>query len=144
MLRIRYPKNFSESKEYDVQSYIRTCNIDIYKLKGILKNNINKPKCNVVREKLLKHNILNTTFTKTISVDRICDQYINQLRCTYDVTSGYCYYYIPNTIRCVGTNSCLLDVIRLIEYGNNYVPPMNWVRHSYLEFVDYIEGKGNK
>ena len=85
-----------------------------------------------------------TTFTKTISVERICDQYINQLRCTYDVTSGYCYYYIPNTIRCVGTNSCLLDVIRLIEYGNNYVPPMNWVRHSYLEFVDYIEGKGNK
>jgi hypothetical protein len=140
MLQVRYPLNMAES-DRDKQSYIRLCLLDLATFKIILRQYMNIPRLIALQGTFDKSKVLKTTFlrTNTKHTVLIADQFINELRCRFDEQSGYCYYYIPRTIRCIGTNISLLYIIKLIEYGNDVIPPFGWISHSYLKFKDYLK-----
>lgn len=144
MMRLKYPKNFEESESNNITEYIRLCQIDMYRFKGILKQNINITRWKTLQHTFQDNNIVESTFVRKVNVFNIANQFINELCCSFDRINSYCYYYVPDTIRCVGTNTSLNKVIRLIEYGNDKIPPMNWIRHSYMKFSDYVLRKDIK
>ena len=63
---------------------------------------------------------------------------MSSLQCSYDLTTSKCYFYVPDNIRCIGTTNQLNYVIRLIEYGTDQIPPMNWIRHSYIQYYNSV------
>jgi hypothetical protein len=144
MIRLKYPKNFEESECQTFDEYTRLCQINLYRFKGILKQNINITRWKVLQKTFEENNILEGTFIRKINVLSIAYQFINELKCSFNKPDSCCYYYTPDTIRCTGTNMSLNKTIRLIEYGNDKVPPMNWIRHSYLKFSDYVLGNDTK
>ena len=68
----------------------------------------------------------------------IVNQYINSLTCYYDTSAEKCYYTISDLIKINGTNMSLSKLIQIIEFGDKGIPPMNWIRHSYLIFEDIV------
>ena len=69
---------------------------------------------------------------------------MNNLNCFYNANQGKCYYSVSDSIKCIGTNNNLNYLIRLCEYGNDIVPPLNWIRHSYNKFVDIVRDEENE
>lgn len=141
MLRLRYPLNLTESRKGSQQNYYQACCLSIYSLKGMLYRNINVSRWNSLQKVFEENNVFNNTFIRNVKTINIAHQYINELRCYYNSADDYCYYYVPDTVRCIGTNYSLNKIIKLIEYGNDMIAPMNWIRHSYILFVDKIVRK---
>jgi hypothetical protein len=138
MLRLWFPKNFEESKKENINDYITECTIAINPLKMILRNNINISRWNLLTTKLINSEIVDVQNSYKFLARRIPLQYIDRLLVAYDTTTSKCYYYVPDMVRCQYTTNSLNDVVRLIEYGNNTIPPMHWLRDSYMQFVDLI------
>ena len=145
MMNIKYPINISKSG-LDKKGYYRNCQLDMYTFRMILKQNINVSRLTALQKTLEENKIVEGSFKelpKNFTII-IVNQFINELRCTYNPTSECCYYYIPKTIRCAGTNVELLYIIKLIEFGNDKIPPLGWISHSYNKFKDYIAGRLSK
>ena len=135
-MKIWMPVNFETSKEPNIQAYIFSCNLHLYHLRAILSANIIKSKWEIFLAKLQ-----NIKDFSEVNVDRLKNaqyQYINSLVCEFDKQQSRCYFYVPPTVRCKGTDIDLNKVIKLAEFGNDTIPPMNWIRHSCLKFKDYI------
>lgn len=138
MLKLWFPKNFEESKKENINDYITQCTIAINPLKTILRNNINISRWNLLTTKLIDSEIVDVENSYKFLARRIPLQYIDRLLVAYDTATSKCYYYVPDMVRCQYTTNSLNDIVRLIEYGNNRIPPMHWLRDSYMQFVDLI------
>ena len=136
-MRIWYPKTSDSSKSK--RSYIFRCNVKLEVFKRILRKNMNIPKLDVRRDYLLNCELIEWTNTFNMSVVQIVNTYINKLYCVYDANELKCYYTIPKGTKCPFSNTELDYVIRLLEYGNNELPPLNWIRHSYKQFIESIK-----
>lgn len=139
-MQIRYPKNLSESGLNTVQLYTDVCSLGLYRFQGILTEQMFKSKWENVERIFKEHGITVPKFSNGKFAMNIAHQFINSLRCRYDTGDSCCYYYIPKSIKCYGTNLSLYKVIKLIEYGNDIISPMHWVGHSVMLFYDYILG----
>jgi hypothetical protein len=135
-MKIWYPQTLDESKCKNVPDYLFKCQASVYLFKLCLRRNINNLKWNILNDKLKKIESIN--FVRDIKAISIANQYISSLQCSYDYHSTRCYFYVPDNVRCIGTTTPLNYVIRIIEYGSDEIPAMNWIRHSYLEYKDLI------
>ena len=142
-MKIWYPIQYDESKNGSTIMYIATCQVNLKIFKNILFRNILTTKWSALTDTLCETGIINNTFTRRFKAIQIAQQYVNNLRCYYDANLAKCYYMVPDSIKCVGTDLQLNKVIKLIEYGDKNVPPINWIRHSYLIFKDMILGGVN-
>lgn len=134
-MKVWYPYNYTDSKCHSINEYIMSCTLDMSRFKLILMKNIISERWKLATTKL--NNLLHTD---TIKRTDIPDSYINALMCGYDPVRGCCYYYISPFRKVGNTIYSLIKTIRLCEYGNDTIPPCNWIRHSYNEFVDTITG----
>lgn len=141
-MKIWYPINFAQSKEKDVSFYNTSCCLSLYRFKGILKNDLYRLNTRLpsMENRLKQCEAMNVTNEFRFNLKKILNYYIGCLTCKYDISSARCYYYVPDTVRCPDTSNSLNFVIRLVEYGNDTVPPLNWIRHSYTLFEEYIGG----
>ena len=138
-MKIWYPLEYDEIKYKNISAYILACQIQLYTLKSILKRNIIYSKWEALKEPLTEIGVIDEkTFIRRYKPVDIAYQFVNNLKCYYDVNITKCYYAVQDSVRCVGTNVSLNKVIKLLEYGNKYIPPINWVRHSYIIFKDNI------
>lgn len=120
--------------------YINYCNVKLQELKILLKTRLDNNKLSTRKNSLLESNsIIWLPNTINFNLNSITDTYIKRLYCSLDRANNHCYYTIPIGIRCPGTKTSLDTVIRLIEFGNDIIPPMNWIRHTYHEFVETME-----
>ena len=139
-MKIWYPKRYDNSKTDNVNDYKRECGLGLQAFKAILRNNINSPRWGLLKQKLLTSKYIMVNNQNAFNPVSIPNQYIAYLQCYYDYAENRCYYEVPDTVRCVGTTTSLNDVVKLIEYGNDTIPPMNWIRYSYLKFNYIIMG----
>lgn len=138
MLKIWFPKTFEELNQETVAQYICYCNIAMYTLKNILQSNINSLRWNTLTSRLTESNLIQIDNPIKFNAIRIPNQYISRLCCTYDPNISKCYYYVPDSVKCQYTSNTLNQVVELAEYGNDVIPPMNWIRYSYTKFVDRV------
>lgn len=139
-MKIWYPITFEDSGMDDLSSYITACAFDLLLLQSILRNNINLTRWNTLTEKLPKCKHILIQNTHYFKATKIPTQYISYLRCNYDNAAGQCYYSVPDNVRCIGTATPLNKVVKLIEYGNDLIPPFGWIRHSYVAFKTRVMG----
>lgn len=139
-MKVWFPVSLQESKKDSESSYYMHCSLYLARFKAILRRNVLIPKWNVVGDKLIESELLHNV-TQNFKVLNIPNQFINNLRCTYDGYSEKCYYYIPDIVRCFGTTDNLNKIIHICEFGNDMIPPLNWVRHSYLILKDTVRGE---
>lgn len=142
-MKIWFPISLEDTENNDVNRYILKCYGYLYTLRAILKSNIILPKWKVIETKLQENNLLDVVGNK-FNISNIPYQYVNNLNCFYNANQGKCYYGVPDSIKCIGTNNNLNYLIRLCEYGNDVIPPLNWIRHSYHKFVDIVRDEENE
>lgn len=135
-MKIWYPQTLDKSKCKGIPSYLLKCQADLFLLRLCLRHNINNLRWNDLNNRL--KNCKSINFVKDIKAITIANQFISCLQCSYDNSSCKCYYYVPENIKCIGTTNTLNYVIRLIEFGNDEIPTMNWIRHSYIEFKNKV------
>ncbi|MBO7212378.1 MAG: hypothetical protein J6V44_15430 [Methanobrevibacter sp.] len=135
-MKIWYPIKFSEFNSDNLQLYLLKCQADLGSFKLFLKSNYNDLRWKVVTNKL--RDVASINLLRDINAGDIASQFINSLQCKYDANTGCCYYFVSEFVKCNGTTESLNFVIRLIEYGNDALTPMNWIRHSYLKFTDFV------
>lgn len=138
MLKLWFPLNFEESKKENINEYIVECTFAIYSLQTILRNNINISRWNLLNSKLVNSTVIQVQNPSKFLARRIPMQYVSKLTVAYDKNNSRCYYYVPDTVRCLYTANTLNEVVQLVEYGNDTIPPMNWLRYSHKKFVDTI------
>lgn len=141
-MKIWYPINLEQSKKDNVSLYTTMCYLNMCRFKGILRDTLYTLNTRLpsMEKRLKESELLTIDNEMKFSIKKILNQYINSLTCKFDNGSARCYYYIPDMIKCYDTRQSLNFVIRLIEYGNETIPPLNWIRHSYTLFEDYIGG----
>lgn len=140
MLKLWFPMNFEESKKEQINDYIVQCTFATYSLQTILRNNINISRWNLLTPKLIDSTVIQVENPYKFMARRIPIQYVERLTVAYDKNNSRCYYYVPDTVKCQYTANTLNDVVQLVEYGNDTIPPMNWLRYSHKKFVDMIMG----
>lgn len=138
MIRLWFPKNFEESKKEDINSYIAECTLYLVSIKTILQNSINISKWNLLTPKLIDSKIILVQNPYKFLARRIPFQYVNNLTVSFDKNNSRCYYYVSDMVKCQYTANSLNEVVQLVEYGNDVIPPINWIRSSYIKFVDTI------
>lgn len=142
-MRILYPVSFNESNYSTIEEYITKCNFDLVLLKSILRQNINKSRWNALNYRLHKCNQIKFNRSNKSIISNAL-QYINGLQCYFDSNLNRCYYQVSDLIRGFGTLTSLNFIIRVIEYGILDIPPMNWIRHSYMQFSNIILSDENR
>lgn len=137
-MKIWFPrKKKNEETELIYKSH---CKLTMSLFKMCLNNTINVPSLKRTENIIRSKELLDFVNKDNFSVLTALKQFNSYLMCMYDSEEQRCYYTVPNIVRCNNTNNSLEFVIKLLEYGNNYVPPMNIIRHSYLKFCDIYSG----
>lgn len=137
-MKLWYPEKFDSDKEANNSMYIWKCCLMLMSFKMILRNNINKSRWLSLDSRLKDLGVIQKDTIRNYSALDIANQYINNLSCHYDALQQQCYYSVSDLIKAVGTNYSLNNIIRLVEYGNKDIPPMNWLRHSFMIFTDKV------
>ena len=128
-----------------VQSYINNCKSDLHLFKDVLKRTLKPDKLHSRKDLLLQQPVihwLDNTFNLNVVI--IAYLYINNLQCVYDTHSGYCYYAVPDTVRCSHSKTSLNVVIRVLEFGTTDMMPLYWLRPAYNSFRKTILQETNK
>jgi len=141
-MKIWYPKQYSQGDYENVQEYISKCQLDLFVLKDILNKNINLSRWNAINERLVQSQQLHIIDGRQVEAIEIAKRYVYALTCYYDTAITKCYYDVPALLKCPNTVDSLRRIIRYIEFGFDDIPPMNWIRHSYTIFTDYVLGEG--
>lgn len=137
-MKIWFPVSLSESGRESPTDYFLSCCLYLSRFKTILRSNILIVKWQVLDEKLKESDLLEDA-TEKFKATNIPNQFINNLNCGYDGYTEKCYYYVSNLVKCFGTSNNLNKLIDLCEFGNDDIPPINWIRHSYLLFKDAVK-----
>lgn len=135
-MKIWMPVNLAESKEPNLDAYVLECKLLLYRLRSILLAHMIKTKWKIFAQKIKETDSDELKILK--NVESIPLQYINNLQCYLDRDLAKCYFAVPDKLRCKGSILSLDKVVRLAEYGNDTIPPMNWIRHSVVKFYDFI------
>lgn len=135
---IWFPKEIE--KDEDLSLYIMKCNLHMATLKMYIRNNMNMPSLKRIENILKEKEMLDFTNKEKFSVMSVINQFLGALSCVYSDKDKKCYYTISAMVKCINTNNDLDFVIRLIEYGNDKIPPTNLIRHSYKKFCEYVGG----
>ena len=128
-MKIWYPVSCSDLKNVSVPDYIHRCNTSLPKLRQLLIRQMDRSKIMTYQDKL--NNLQYVDRVTNVNLQAVMMQYVNSLSCHFDTTNCKCYFDIPHSIRAIGTRNSLNYIIRLIEYGNDDIPPMYWIRQSY-------------
>lgn len=137
-----FPKK--KKDEEDSSIYIYSCRAALSTFKMILNSNINKPSMKRIDNILKGKNVLDFTNKDRFSIFSVIRFYESSLACYYDDKERRCYYEIPKIIKCPNTTNSLQFVIRLIEFGNDLIPPTNLIRHSYRKFCELYDSGGKQ
>lgn len=121
----------------DVQVYISVCQSRLADFKRILRQHINKEKLKVIQTKIPESTVVKVT--ESFSAQNTLETFINSLTCRYEPSSRKCFYTVSDLIPCKGTNRSLNFMIKLFEFGNGIIPPLAWLRHSYVKFKELIQ-----
>ena len=135
-MKIWYPISCSDLDNVNVPDYIHMCNVSLSKLRQVLIQHIDRSKIVLYQTKLSKLPYINKL--TNLNLYSIMMQYINSLSCHFDTTNNKCYFAVPHGTRAIGTANTLNFIVRLIEYGNDSIPPMYWIRRSYTKYKKYI------
>ena len=121
----------------DIDVYISKCKLQLLMFKQELRNNINKPKLNVQKQKLFKLPCITWLINNpdNINMLQITSLYINSLYCYYDYHECRCYYKVSELIKCPNARNSLNQIIRIMEYGSIDAKPLFWLRKSYIDFI---------
>ena len=138
-MTIWYPQKLQNNE--DISLYFTKCSFSVGMFQMALRNNINLPCLKRIEQIMKKYDILDFTNKENFSINNVLNQYIGSLICKYDEQSTQCYYTISKITKCVNTTNNLDFVIRLIEFGNDKIPPTAWIRKSYKNFCDVVMGK---
>lgn len=138
MIKLWFPKTMEECNQQSVPQYISYCNLAMYTLRNKLRTNINSARWGILTPKLTQSTLIEITNPMKFNARQIPDQYISKLVCGYDENRARCYYYVPDNVKCLYTSNSLNQIVELIEYGNDLIPPMNWLRYSYQKFIDAL------
>ena len=130
--------------DQDLSVYIYSCRAALSVFKMILNSNINHPSMKRIETVLKSKNVLDFTNKDRFSILSVIQCYESSLVCYYDEKSCRCYYEVPKIIKCPNTTNSLQFVIRLIEFGNDLIPPTNWIRHSYNKFCKLYDSGGKQ
>ena len=133
-MKIWFPKRIDSDE--DINKYIATCSLSMGSFIMILNSNLNIPKFKLIETKLIEGKLLDFINVDKFSIMSAIRMYQSYLRCEYDGSEKRCYFDISKMIKCPNTNNSLDYVIRLIEFGNDKIPPSNWIRHSYTKFCE--------
>lgn len=139
-MNIWYPLTKAEFAKQSPINYVNNCKLDLYVFKSILKNQINVSKCQACCEGFSK--CFEKLKVDSKKVREIINEYINRVQCYYDISSERCYYTIPKEVLLKGTSIPLITAIKILEFGNDKVAPMNLLRHSFMEFQKYLYRRG--
>jgi hypothetical protein len=101
---------------------------------------MNIPQLKRIENILKNKKILEFTNIDKFSITKVINQYLNSLMCSYDYKDNQCYFDVPKICKCIDTTNDLSFVIRLIEFGNNNIPPTNLIRNSYFKFCEFYKG----
>ena len=139
-MKIWYPIECKEPESRQI--YISRCQSDLNELRKILRYNINKDKVMAIQHDITESTLF--TINKDFSVKQTMELFVASLVCKYDTASSKCYYTVSDLVHCRGTNKSLNFMIRLFEFGNTIIPQLNWIRHSYVKFKEYVIGRDGK
>lgn len=138
MIKIWYP--VKKSEDTNINAYMIGCYMQLLAFKNILRSNINVSKWKALEPKLINNNLVRINKTTKLNILNIPNTYVNCLKCFFDPNLQRCYYAVSEFTKCPYSESISLNfIIKLVEYGNESIPPLNWIRHSYSKFVDVIE-----
>jgi hypothetical protein len=136
-MRIWYP--LEKSSGEDVSSYIAKCRLSISILNICINNCINRPSLKRIETIIKGKNLLDFIRNKeSFSIFAVINQFENTLHCYYDTATNRCFFDTPRLIKAINTRNSLDYVIRLIEFGNQDIPPTNLIRHSYMKYFNLI------
>lgn len=139
-MKIWYPVSFEESQAKTLQQYVYQCVVDLALFKTMLSRNIPQTKLKSMTARIIKSTDITSKDT-TFSVQKVLNRYLSSLQCKYDAGCGRCCYYISDLMKCPDSDKSLNYVVRLLEYGNDKIPPMFWIRRTYRSFSDYVVRK---
>lgn len=137
-MKIWFPKRLD--KNDDLSVYKTSCNLAISTFRMCLNYYLNVPSLTRIERILKENNMLEFTNKDRFSIMGVIQQYESSLQCYYDAGEQRCYFEISHIAVCQNTKNKLDYVIRLIEFGNDKIPPTNWVRHSYTRFCKIYGG----
>lgn len=139
-VKIWYPKQYTSTSYNSIEDYKLKCAADLIVFKGILKKNLNLSRWDAIEERLIQSGELHFVGDAKISPIAIAQKYISCLTCCTDNSVKRCYYEVFPIVMCSNTNDSLSRIIRIIEFGFADICPMNWIRHSYIAFTEYVDG----
>lgn len=125
------PHNQTESKLY--KAFVKN---ELKVFRRMLIEHIPVLKLNRTERGLINTPIIQ--FTEDLSLRKICILFANSLKFTVMEETGVCGYKLDPYIKCPYTNRSFDFVIRLIENGNNSVPPMHWITPTFNSFITEI------
>ena len=140
-MKIWFPRQYTVSEYDGFEDYRLKCASDIFAFKSILQKNLNLSRWNAIKERLIRSNELHFINDKEVSPTMIAQKYIDYLSCYTDTSVNRCYYDVSPLVMCPNTTDSLSRIIRMIEFGFADIEPMNWIRHSYIAFTEYIDGR---
>lgn len=138
-MRVWYPKVFTSSEYEDLNNYKWKCMTDLYVFKGILQKNMNLSKLKTVSLALTNCEKVKLLDNENLDAAQICRLFISYLSFRYDNNLTKGFYTVSELVKCPHTRNSIPYIIKLMEYGFDDVSPLNWIRHSYLQFCDYVQ-----
>ena len=138
-MNIWFPRKLRDGE--DLSIYWSSCNLAISTFRMIVRNNMNMPSLKRIERILKEENILDFENKDRFNINNVINQFLGCLVCKYDDNRKTCYYTISKITKCVNTRNDLQFVIRLIEYGNDKIPPTNLIRKSYTKFCELYGDK---
>lgn len=138
-MRIWYPEVFSSKKYETLDNYKNKCQLDLYVFRGILQNNINLSKIKPFSDALMNCERIKRSDEKPLDANQICQLFINYLNFRYDERLLKGYYTVSELLKAPHTWNSVPYVVKLMEFGFDDLSPLNWIRHSYLQFCDYVQ-----
>ena len=140
-MKIWYPISLDTDNKQTKQDYIRQCLIDLYVFKQLLKKTMNYTRINSAQNKLKESTIIHTT--EHFKLQEAMLKFVDCLSCHYDDDLCRCYYSVSDLVMCPRCEEKLNYVIRLVEFGNDSIPPMNWIRFTVIKFKDGLLRKND-
>lgn len=133
-MKVWFPIEKSNNEEY--LEYVSKCRSMIAVFKMCFNSCVNRSSLLRIERIMKENNMLDFLNKDRVSILQALNQYTASLKCYYDKRRNQCYYDTPKIVKCNNTTTSLEYVMRLIEFGNDLIPPTNLIRHSYNKFCE--------
>lgn len=137
-MKLWYPYKYDSEEYSSIELYILKCSTSITLLRSCLLQSVNKTRIASMQGRIDNCSAIHYTDNTKFSLQSILNLYISSLQCKYDSSSLTCYFAISDIIKCPHTMDSLNYIIRLVEYGNDEIPPLHWLNDGYNRYKDNI------